>query len=420
MGSAPLVARHLVTDRGVGRLLLVSRHGPAAAGAAELAAELTGHGAHVDIVAADVADPKAVAVVLDAIPAEHPLTAVVHTAGVLDDGMFESMTPEQLTTVFGPKVDAAFHLHEATKDLDLAAFVLYSSIAGVLGGPGQANYAAANAYLDALARRRHRAGLPATAVAWGAWRSTRGMTAGLAEQDWARIRREGMLPIDDEHGMALFDAALTVGQPATVAARLDMSVLSGMDQADLPAMLRGLVRSSRRTAAARSSESAKFTAGLRGLNPAEQERFIVEAIRAQAAAVLGHQSPEAIDVERSFQELGFDSLGVMEFRNRVKSAVGVNLGTSVVFDHPTPAALAGYIRQQVAPVDDAPARIKAEVEALARGFAGAELDPDDRRDIATRLRAVLRELGGTPESTAIGDLDVAEDSELFEFIDQLD
>ena len=156
------------------------------------------------------------------------------------------------------------------------------------------------------------------------------------------------------------------------------------------------------------------------MNPAEQERFIVEAIRAQAAAVLGHQSPEAIDVERSFQELGFDSLGVMEFRNRVKSAVGVNLGTSVVFDHPTPAALAGYIRQQVAPVDDAPARIKAEVESLARGFAGAELDPDDRRDIATRLRAVLRELGGTPESTAIGDLDVAEDSELFEFIDQLD
>jgi acyl transferase domain-containing protein/NADPH:quinone reductase-like Zn-dependent oxidoreductase/acyl carrier protein len=418
-GLGALVARHLVTDRGVGRLLLVSRHGPAAAGAAELAAELTGHGAYVDIIAADVADSKAIAAVLDTIPAEHPLTAVVHTAGVLDDGVFKSMTPEQLTTVFGPKVDGAFHLHEATKDLDLAAFVLFSSIAGVLGGPGQANYAAANAYLDALARRRHLAGLPATAVAWGAWRSINGMTAMLSEQDWVRIRREGILPIDDEHGMALFDAALTAGQPATVAARLDMSVLSGMDQDDLPAMLRGLVRSPRRMAAARSNESAKFTAGLGGLNPAEQERFIIEAIRAEAAAVLGHQSPEVIDVERPFHEVGFDSLAVLEFRNRLKSVVGINLGTSVVFDHPTPAALAGYIRQQIAPVDDAPARIRAEVESLARSCAGAELEPDDRRDIATRLRAVLREFAGTPEHTPIGDLDVADDRELFEFIDQI-
>ncbi|MFD0363634.1 SDR family NAD(P)-dependent oxidoreductase [Nocardia sp. GCM10030253] len=419
-GLGAVVARHLVAERGVRNLVLASRRGPAAEGAAELAAEMIAHGVQVEIVAADVADPEAVSALLATIPAEHPLTAVVHTAGVIDDGMFESMTAANLSTVFGPKVDAAHHLHEATKDLDLAAFVLYSSIAGVIGGPGQANYAAANAYLDALARRRHLAGLPATALAWGAWRGASGMTAQLGDQDWARMRREGMLPIDDVHGMTLFEAALAGGQPAAVAARLDMSVLSAMDAADLPAMLRGLARSSRRAAAARSSESAKFAAGLIGLGPADQDRVIVEAIRAQAAAVLGHQSPDAIDVERPFQELGFDSLGVMEFRNRVKSAVGINLGTTVVFDHPTPAALAAYIRQEIAPADDAPARIKSEVESLARSCAGAELDPDDRRDIATRLRAVLRELDGVPDNESIGHLAAADDSELFEFIDQLD
>ncbi|WP_433683229.1 SDR family NAD(P)-dependent oxidoreductase [Nocardia sp. CA-119907] len=419
-GLGAVLARHLVGARGVRRLLLASRRGPAADGATELVAELTAHGADVDIVAADVADPAAISALLEAIPPEHPLTAVVHTAGVIDDGMFDSMTAEQVATVFTPKVDAAHHLHEATKDLDLAAFVLYSSIAGVLGGPGQANYAAANAYLDALARRRQLAGLPATALAWGAWRSASGMTAELGDQDWARMRREGMLPIDDDHGMALFDAALASGRATAVAARLDVSVLSAMDPADMPAMLRGLARSSRRAAAARSSESAKFAAGLIGLDPAEQERVIVDAIRAQAAAVLGHQSPDAIDVERPFQELGFDSLGVMEFRNRVKSAVGINLGTTVVFDHPTPAALAGYIRQEIAPVDDAPARIRSEVAALAKSCTAASLDPDDRRDIATRLRAVLRELDGGAERESIADLAVAEDSELFEFIDQLD
>ncbi|MEV5839851.1 SDR family NAD(P)-dependent oxidoreductase [Nocardia sp. NPDC052112] len=419
-GLGAVVARHLVGERGVRRLLLVSRRGPAAEGATELIAELTAHGADVDIVAADVSDPVAIAALLAAIPDAHPLTAVVHTAGVIDDGMFDSMTAEQVATVFGPKVFAAHHLHEATKDLDLAAFVLYSSIAGVLGGPGQANYAAANAYLDALARHRHHVGLPATALVWGAWRSASGMTARLGDQDWARMHREGMLPIDDEHGMALFDAALAGGQAATVAARLDMSVLSAMDPADLPAMLRGLARSPRRAAAARSSESAEFAAGLVGLDPVEQERVIVDAIRVQAAAVLGHQSPEAIEVERPFQELGFDSLGVMEFRNRVKSAVGINLGTTVVFDHPTPAALAGYIRREIAPVEDVPARIKSEVAALAASCTGASLDPDDRRDIATRLRAVLRELDGGAESESIGDLAAADDSALFEFIDQLD
>ncbi|NNH68847.1 type I polyketide synthase [Nocardia uniformis] len=418
-GLGAVIARHLVTARGVRRLVLASRRGPAATGAAELAAELTEHGAEVSVVATDLSEPQAISTLLSEIPADHPLTAVVHAAGVLDDAVFESLTADQFATVFKPKVDAAWRLHEATVDADLAAFVLYSSVAGVLGGPGQANYAAANAFIDALARQRRVAGLPATAVAWGAWRGSNGMTAELSDQDWARMRRQGMRPIDDAHGVALFDAALAGANEAVVAARWDTAALSAQDPADIPPPLRGLARAPRRTAAARSAESAKFIAGLAGMDPAEQGQTIVDALRVQAAAVLGHRSPDAIDPTRPFQELGFDSLGVMEFRNRLKSALGIALAATVVFDHPTPAALAEYLRQEIVPVDDAPARLRAGIEGVARGCAAAQLGPEDRRDLAVRLRAVVRELDAGVDGVSV-DLDTADDRELFGLIDQLD
>lgn len=418
-GLGAVIARHLVTVRGVRQLVLVSRRGPAAAGAAELAAELSALGAEVSVVAADISEPQAISKLLSEIPADHPLTAVVHAAGVLDDVVFESLTGDRLATVFKPKVDAAWRLHEATTDSDLAAFVLYSSVAGVLGGPGQANYAAANAFLDALARQRRIAGLPATAVAWGAWRGSSGMTTELSDQDWARMRRQGMRPIDDAHGAALFDAAIAGADEAVVAARWDTAALSAQDPADIPPALRGLARAPRRTAAARSAESAKFIAGLSGLDAAGQAQAIVDALRVQAAAVLGHQSPEAIDPTRPFQELGFDSLGVMEFRNRLKSALGIALAATVVFDHPTPAALAEYLRTEIVPVDDAPARLRAGIEAVAHDCAAAQLGPEDRRDLAVRLRAVVRELDAGVDGVSV-DLDTADDSELFGLIDQLD
>ncbi|MCG0289252.1 type I polyketide synthase, partial [Streptomyces sp. PSAA01] len=206
-----LVSRHLVAERGVRHLLLVSRRGGEAPGAAELAAELAGLGAHVAWAACDVADRDALAATLATVPAEHPLTAVVHTAGVLDDGVIGSLTPERVDHVMRPKVDAAWNLHELTRDLDLTAFVLFSSASGVFGTPGQGNYAAANAFLDALAAHRRAEGLPAVSPAWGPWAGA-GMAGGLDEADISRMRRAGLPPLSPAEGLALLDAALTTDE----------------------------------------------------------------------------------------------------------------------------------------------------------------------------------------------------------------
>ena len=172
--SAALFAEYLVTRYGVRRLVLVSRRGPAAAGADDLEQRLTGLGARVQISAADVADPAQLAALLDSIPTEHRLAAVIHTAGVLDDALISELTEAQLDAVLTAKADAAWHLHQLTVDADLDAFVVFSSAAGVLGAPGQGNYAAANAVLDALALQRHRDHLAAASLAWGLWRTPSG------------------------------------------------------------------------------------------------------------------------------------------------------------------------------------------------------------------------------------------------------
>ncbi|WP_378730009.1 SDR family NAD(P)-dependent oxidoreductase [Nocardia brasiliensis] len=416
-GLGAVLARHLVEVRGVRHLVLASRRGPNAAGVAELVTELGAAGAKVDVVACDVADPDAVAALLAAIAPDHPLTAVIHAAGVLADGLFDSMTETALATVFRPKVDAAWHLHEATKDLDLAEFVLCSSMAGVLGAPGQANYAAANTFLDALAQSRRVAGLPATSVAWGAWQGIGGMTGQLTEQDWARLRREGFVALDAAVGMALFDAALVSGQACPVAARIDKSVLARIGPEHLPPMLRGLVRVPRLAADRGSGRPDKLTARLSGLSPADQRRVVVEVIRSHAAAVLGHSSPDAISADIPFQDIGFDSLAAMEFRNRLEAATGTKLATTIVFDYPTPEALAEYLRAEVAP--DAQAQVIADLEAVERGCAAAQLTDAERATIATRLAALARALDSRETTTAISDLDDAEDSELFEFVERL-
>ncbi|MFI7671289.1 SDR family NAD(P)-dependent oxidoreductase [Nocardia sp. NPDC049526] len=430
-GLGAVAARHLITVHGVRRLVLAGRRGPQASGAAELAAELTALGAQVDVVACDAADRAALDAVLAAIPSQHPLTAVVHAAGVLADGLLATMTPEQIATVLRPKVDAAWNLHEATKDLDLSAFVLYSSIAGVIGNPGQANYAAANVFLDALAQHRHVTGLPATSVIWGPWEQSGGMTSTLGAADLARLRREGLLPLGDADGMELFDAALAGGRSAFVAVRIDRTALGEAHPDDVRAVMRGLSRPSNRRVvdttsapSAASNGSASLLTRLLGRSTAEQERVILDVIRAQAAAVLGHTSANSTPPDKPFSDIGFDSLGVMEFRNRLKSAVGVQLSATAMFDYPTPEALADYLRQEIVPVDDPAERIAAELESLARSCATAELSAVDRSDIASRLTALLRELedkdtgefgpGGGADS-----LESADDRELFEFIDQI-
>ncbi|WP_406277458.1 SDR family NAD(P)-dependent oxidoreductase [Nocardia sp. NBC_00881] len=423
-GLGAVVARHLITEHGIRRLVLAGRRGPDTPGADELRAELVALGAQVDVVACDAADRVALEAVLAAIPAEHPLTGVVHAAGVLADGLLATMTPEQIAEVLRPKVDAAWNLHEATKDLDLSVFVLYSSIAGVIGNPGQANYAAANVFLDALAQHRHVTGLPATSVVWGPWQQSGGMTSGLAEADFARLRREGFLPLGEEQGMSLFDAALEGGRSAFVAVRLDRDALAETDPGDVRTVMRGLSRPSHRRVAGEQSGSPNLAAQLLGRSTVEQERVILDVIRVQAAAVLGRNGADSTAPDKPFKDLGFDSLGVMEFRNRLKSAVGVQLSPTAMFDYPTPEALSGFIRQEIVPVDDPAERIAAEIESLTSSCAAAELSPADRSDIAGRLTALLRKLEGKDagEIDPGGNADTlenADDRELFDFIDHL-
>ncbi len=362
-----LLARHLVTAHGARRLVLLSRSGPAAPGARELVAELAEAGAEVRVVAGDVADRATLAAAIAAIPSEHPLTAVVHAAGVLADATFAALTPDELTAALRPKVDAAWYLHELTAELDLSAFVLFSSLAGLIGGAGQANYAAANTFLDALAQHRAHRGLPALSVAWGLWETGGGMTGKLSDQDLARLRRGGVTPLSAEQGLALFDTALTLGSPLVAAAHLETAALAETDAA--PGILRGLLPSRRRTVAAAAPTTSELAARLAGLSRAEQDRLLLSMITEHAAAVLGYPSEAAIDTEFTFKDLGFDSLSAVEFRNRLQRSLPVRLPATAVFDFPTPRALATHLRTELAP-----AEAVAEVAAKATG-ARQETDP---------------------------------------------
>ncbi|KOG87212.1 polyketide synthase, partial [Streptomyces varsoviensis] len=277
-----LVARHLVAEHGVRHLVLASRRGPDAPGAAEFAAELTGLGASVTTVACDVSDRASLLGVLAAIPAEHPLTAVVHAAGTSDDGVVGSLKTEQVDTVLRPKVDAGWLLHELTKDLDLSAFVLFSSAVGAFGAPGQANYAAANAFLDALARHRRALGLPAVSLDWGLWAAASNMTTSLREADWGRMARAGIKAMSDEEGLALFDSALTVGAPVVLPVRLDLAGFRG----EVPPLLRNQVAGRvRRTAVASGGDAGSWIRRLLARPAAARQQIVLDAVAAETAAV---------------------------------------------------------------------------------------------------------------------------------------
>ncbi|MFJ2307253.1 SDR family NAD(P)-dependent oxidoreductase [Streptomyces sp. NPDC087787] len=352
-GLASELARHLVAEHGVRHLLLTSRRGPDAPGSADLVQALADLGAEATVAACDVADRDALAALLASVPAGHPLTAVVHTAGVLDDGIVASLTPDRLDAVLRPKVDAAWHLHDLTRDLDLAAFVVYSSTAGVMGSPGQANYAAGNAFLDALAAHRHALGLPATSLAWGAWEQGVGMTGQLSGQDARRISDAGGMPLlSVERGLALYDAAMLAGEPLVV----PLGLAGGGPLpagAGVPALLRGLVRTGGRRA--RAATAAVARAGLAerlAVLPEERRRpFVVDLVRAEAAAVLGHGSADAVDARREFRGLGFDSLTAIELRNRLGKATGLTLPATLVFDYPTPEQLADHLLDELLGAD---------------------------------------------------------------------
>ncbi|MGY5123584.1 SDR family NAD(P)-dependent oxidoreductase [Streptomyces nigrescens] len=365
---AAVIARHLVTEHRVRHLLLVSRRGAEAPGAADLCTELTALGAEVTLAACDIADRAAVASLLAAIPAETPLTGVVHTAGVLSDGVIDSLTPERLDHVLRPKVDGAWHLHELTKDLDLSAFVLFSSVSGVFGGPGQANYAAANTFLDSLAAHRRALGLPALSLPWGLWAEASAMTGKLAEHDVRRAASGGVLPMTSEEGVALYDAAATTARAVVAPAKLD---LKGLTAAELPPVLSGLVRTpSRRAASAVTAQDAGNTLvqRLTALSTADQDRALLDLVRTQVAAVLGYPGPEAVEAERAFSELGFDSLTAVELRNRINGGTALRLPATLVFDYPNSLALVNHLRGELLGRQD-------DTLAPVRAAGGADDEP---------------------------------------------
>ncbi|MEV6464807.1 type I polyketide synthase [Kitasatospora sp. NPDC051702] len=400
-----LVARHLVTAHGVRHLLLAGRRGSGDPAAVALAADLGALGAEVTVAACDVADRESVRALLAAVPPAHPLTAVVHSAGVLDDGVIGSLTPERLDTVLRPKVDAALHLHELTRDLDLAAFVLFSSAAGTFGSAGQGGYAAANAFLDALAQQRRAAGLAGQSLAWGLWEQRSALTGTLDATDLRRLDRGGVAAISAEEGLALFDTALGSADALLLPVRMDLARLrAGSGPDGVPALFRRLVRGAprRAAAAADAAEADSLRRRLTLLGAQDREAAVVELVRARVAEVLGHDGPEAVDPERAFKEVGFDSLTSVELRNRLKAVTGLRLPATLVFDHPSPVAVAAYLVERLVPAGEQPPAAPAGRDPeLRRLLAGIPLDRLREAGLLDRLLA-LAGPGGTGSAPGAG------------------
>ncbi len=347
------VARWLA-GLGAEHLLLLSRRGPEAPGAGALAAELRELGSRVTVVAADAADRDRLAEVLGGLGEDEPLTAVFHTAGVVDDGVVAALTPEQLQRVLRPKVAAARALHELTRDQPLTAFVLFSSFAGTVGTLGQGAYAAANAFLDALAEQRRDAGLPATSVAWGPWAGA-GMAADAAVQ--LGIQRTGLAPLDPQRALSALRRAIDNGDDTVAVVDVDWGRFAPAFTAGRPSPLLADVPAVRQalgpTGGAERAEAgaARLRQLLGGRTGAERGRALLDLVREQVAAVLGHRSGTAIDPDRPFKELGFTSLAAVELRNRLSAATEVRLPITLVFDYPSSAALARYLGGRLDPAD---------------------------------------------------------------------
>jgi polyketide synthase 12 len=401
--AGAVLARHVVARHGARHLVLVSRRGPDADRARELAAELSAAGAQVQVVACDAADREALAKVIADIPVQHPLSAVIHAAGVLDDGVVTSLTPERVDAVLRPKVDAAWNLHELTRDLNVSAFVMFSSMAGLVGSSGQANYGAANSFLDALAAHRRVHRLPAVSLGWGLWDQASAMTGNLDAADRARLGRDGILALSSEEAMELFDTALIVDEPFMAAARIDLSALRAHAVA-VPPMFTDLVNTPTRRKVDDSLAAAKSKSALahrlQGLSELEQHAVVLDLVRSHIATVLGTITPKAIDPDKAFQELGFDSLTAVEMRNRLKAVTGLGLSPTLIFDYPTPNGLASYIRAELA---SAPQEIKPTPAVRATGddpvaivgmscrYPGGVDSPEDLWDMLVERRDVLSE-----------------------------
>ncbi len=408
-----LLAEHLVVRHGVRTLVLAGRRGPDAPGAAELRTALAERGAEVRLARCDATDPGQLADLLAGIP---DLRAVVHAAGVLADATSDRLTAEQLNTVLSAKLDSAWQLHRLTAGRQLDAFVLFSSLAGTLGTAGQANYAAANAFVNELARLRAEAAQPASSLVWGLWEAATDMTGHLAERDRQRLARTGLDITSSDDGLRLFDRALLHGEPVVYPVALQPKA----DPDGLPAVLRGLFDTGQHTghgtapALRSAANSAATLAELPADQRAEQLRQIV--LR-QLSAALGDAGTVELDERISFKQLGVDSLIAVEFRNRLAAAVQRRLPATLVFDHPTPRSVHGYLCGLFG--DEQPGTASAgeqELRRLAAALDSAELAEQQRGRLLRQLEALVARHRPQAADDA-DDLDSATDDELFSVLD---
>ncbi|MFW3114079.1 RifB protein [Mycobacterium haemophilum DSM 44634] len=425
-GSA--LARHLVSRYRVAHVVLLSRAGADVDGVAELVGQLQEGGAQVSVAACDVADRDSVAAMLARIPTTYPLRGIIYAAGILDDGLTSSLTAERVDAVLRAKVDGAWNLHELTQDRDLSAFVMFSSMAGIVGTPGQANYAAANSFLDGLAAYRQARGLPGLSLAWGLWEQASTMTAHLADRDKARMSRVGLAPLSTQRALELFDTALLGEIPLVVAAQLDRAALSD-NAAALPPLLHQLsTRRARRViddaeAEATAASTAGLVARLQGLSAEQRHHTLVGLVCSNAATVLGNSAAD-INPERTFQDLGFDSLTAVELRNRLKIATGLTLSSALIFDYPTPAVLAEYLDAQLAIPSGEP-NVMARFNDIARELETLLRQPNwnshNKAHLSTRIHNLLMTLSATeqPDNEHLDDdIAAATESELFAILDE--
>jgi acyl carrier protein len=422
-----LTARHLATTHHVRHLILASRRGPRAPGAATLAAGLAGLGAHVTVTACDAADRGALEALLASIPSEHALTGVVHAAGVVDDGVVTALTPQRAEAVLAAKAVAGWNLHELTQDAGLGLFVMFSSASGMLGSAGQGSYAAANSFLDALAAYRHNQGLAGLSLAWGPWQQRSQITGRLDDTAWRRITRGGITPWSTTAALAALSAAITTpSEPVLAVLRVDPARLFAAG-AGLPPLLAGLAISAARPTrpvATSTATPATLAAQLHAMTPAQRHTIIDALIRTHAATTLAYPSPDAIDPASAFTDLGFDSLTAVELRNRLVTATGLRLPATLVFDHPTPTALAHYIQNELLGPEDEEAAILAALAGLEKVESSLSQIVEDkatRARVTLRLKGILSALNSAeePVNGEVADkIKSASDEEVFEFIDK--
>ena len=420
------VAEWLAATRGTARVALTSRSGPSATGAPRLAAQVAESGTSVAVLAGDVARRDDVAGLLTWLASDGPaLTGVMHTAGVLDDGVLDRMSPDRLSRVLAAKAGGAAHLDELTQDLNLETFVLFSSAAATLGGGGQGNYAAANAFLDALAENRRGRGLAATSLAWGPWAG-----GGMAESGSAVKRRmDGgpMRPMHPDQALRVLGQALKDSETALAVMDVDWLQLaaSAGDLRQVPLLrelpdVHALAQVSALAPAAGDGPVGQL-AELAGLPADEQDRKLRAMVRGHVARVLGHADGDQVDDRTPLRDLGFDSLTAVEFRNTLAAVTGLALPTTVIYDYPTAAALAEYLRIELAPPPLDPfARLAEDIDRIETDLAGLPAGSTEREQLVDRLREVLSgaaDADADAQTTAAELADAGAD-ELYDFIDK--